>query len=672
MSQFHLFKTAVQKQFNRIKGLPLFFSNADRNELWDTYINTLTEAGHNEVYRERGEHDCQCCKHFIRKIGNIVAIDGDKLVSIWDIEPTGTFYDATALAMAELTKTKGIRSSFAVEMSDIGTDSNLELLEGGGTQVWEHFFVKVPNELVIRDSEQRSKFIGRSSERAHSLKKAVEVLQLSAAQDVLQLIKDNVLYRGSEFRSSMQFIISTLTEYNSATNKELWFWQYSLKHGDRVALRNSVIGTLVEDLSTGTDLDSAVKSYETKVAPANYKRTTAIVTPNMIKEAEKTVVSLGIENSLARRPAVITDITVNNVLFADSTAQQQMQGVFGQLLQGATDNIDVSKAQPIPIETFLTTVVPTATKLEAYLSNNVASSNAMTLVAPVDKDAPSILKWNNNFSWAYNGDVTDSIKERVKKAGGNVQGALRVSLGWSNPDDLDLHMTPPKGRQIYFGDKQGILDVDMNAYGKSDPVAPVENMVYARPSDIPQGKFVVEVHNFNTRGAGNTGFTVEVEYEGKVTTFTYDKHLRRDQQIVAVAFEIKNGVLTFDTKKSLPCTSGELSREVWGLSTCKLHRISAVMLSPNHWDEQAVGNKHYFVMLEGFTNDEPVRGFYNEFLSDTLQPHRKVFELLGNKMKVTPDKDQLSGLGFSSTVRNSLVIRATDTAGKVRLYNVQF
>lgn len=50
---------------------------------------------------------------------------------------------------------------------------------------------------------------------------------------------------------------------------------------------------------------------------------------------------------------------------------------------------------------------------------------------------------DNNFSWAYTGGITDSIKERVKQAGGNVDGELRISLSWFNFDDLDLHVIEP-------------------------------------------------------------------------------------------------------------------------------------------------------------------------------------------------------------------------------------
>ena len=64
------------------------------------------------------------------------------------------------------------------------------------------------------------------------------------------------------------------------------------------------------------------------------------------------------------------------------------------------------------------------------------------------------------------------------------------------------------------------------------------------------------------------------------------------------------------------------------------------------------GNKHYFFILDGAHNDSQARGFFNEFLTDDLRDHRKVFEVLGSKMKCEKSDNQLSGLGFSSTQRN--------------------
>lgn len=664
--QFTVLKLAVQQAYERIKDLPLFCSNASKDELWDTYLETLGSLGHNEIYRERGEHDCQCCKSFIRKVGNIVAIKDGQLHSIWDEVNTGTYYDELAATMSNLVKSKGIRGIFLSDMEKVGTDSNVELMADGTAHTWEHFYLELNPALHVEtNGDRRRRLVGHASDHWNSLKLSCEQLTLDAVETVLDLVNDGALYRGTEHKGTLELMKRVLTDYHKQTDATLWLWTESRKLGSQATLRSTVIGTLVKDLSSGMELEQAVKSFEAKVAPHNYKRSTALVTKGMIKKAEQTVKDLGIEGSLARRPAVITDITVNNVLYADRAAKDAMDGVFGSILKETRDNVDLSRATPISIKDFLGNITPTANHIEALLENRVADSNAMTLVAPVNPDAPNILKWDNNFTWTYKGDVTDSIKEKVKAAGGKVDGALRVSLAWDNSDDLDLHLNCPRKGHVYYGNRCGMLDVDMNAE-RMNKVDPVENITYHREQDVPKGQFIeVKVNNFHKRGMPTKGFTVQVEYKGELREFTHDRPLHHGQTIDVVKFKVKTDGTLELAKGHLPMESS--SKDTWGLTTQKFHRVSTIMHSPNHWDGNNTGNKHYFFMLEGFKNPDDVRGLYNEFLSDTLREHRKVFEVLGSKLKAKAQDDQLNGLGFSETVRNHLIVRVDG-----RLYKVEF
>ena len=116
--------------------------------------------------------------------------------------------------------------------------------------------------------------------------------------------------------------------------------------------------------------------------------------------------------------------------------------------------------------------------------------------------------------------------------------------------------------------------------------------------------------------------------------------------------------------------SNLIKENIWGITTNEFVPVSMVMKSPNHWDDQGSGNLHTFFILEGCNADEEVRGFYNEFLKPELNEHRKVFEVLGSKLKVKPSESSLSGLGFSETIRNEVIVRVT---GKFqRTLKVQF
>jgi hypothetical protein len=111
-----------------------------------------------------------------------------------------------------------------------------------------------------------------------------------------------------------------------------------------------------------------------------------------------------------------------------------------------------------------------------------------------------------------------------------------------------------------------------------------------------------------------------------------------------------------------------VSQDVWGVKTETFVRVDTLMLSPNYWGDNAVGNKHFIFVLEGCKNPVPTRGIYNEFLLPALEQHRKVFEVLGNKTMAEPTDNQLSGVGFSSTRNDTVSVKVNNG----RVYNIKF
>ena len=663
MLDFSIVKRAVAAQFERMQKHPLFRVDINKDALWQTYLASF-KPGDDPVLRKRTEHDCSCCKHFVRSVGDVVAIINDQVVSVWDVPNVGG-YQPSMDAMAAQVKCCPIADVFLHDTKTAGADKNFQQLTEG-VQTWTHFFVNIDPKFVLRKDAIPTKLGELRSTRDVFLRALTEITD-DAVDTVLDLIGQNSLYRGEEHKGLLTEFKRVKAAYRAlgTNDKILASWQ----SGGAVAkIRSTVIGTLLVDLSEGKELDDAVRSYEAKVAPMNYKRPTALITKAMIDKAKATIEGLGLTSALERRYATLRDISVNNVIFADRTTRKVIAGgVMDDLAPTAPVKAKgFDKVQEMTIDKFISEVVPKAESIEVMFENRL-SRNLVSLIAPADATALPLFKWPNKFSWSYNGDVADSIKERVKKAGGVVEADLCCRLAWRNYDDLDLHLQAPDGH-IYFRDRRiggGQLDVDMNA-GSGQTREPVENIFYKDRSTMKEGLYTLYVNQFSKRETVDVGFEVEIDWLGDVRSFAYDKSIPNRENVGVATFKYtkKSGV---EIIESLP--SSQSVKTVWGLPTQTFHPVSAMMLSPNHWDGGGVGNRHYFFMLDGCKNDGSARGFYNEFLRPELDQHRKVLEVVGSKMKAE-GPDQLSGLGFSSTVKNTLICRVKGSFN--RTIKVQF
>lgn len=670
MSNFVVFKHAVAKQFAEMQKYNLYRVAVTGDALWDTYLNSFPE-GTNNIYRERREHDCSCCKQFIRAVGNVVAIKDGHVISIWDGEVEEPYATVTK-ALSKLVKSSSIVDLFLHYEKTAGTDKNFEQLVSGEVVQWNHFHINIAAQFVKSKSDIPT-ILGLQRSTYDVLLRSLREITQESIDTTLELIAQNSLYRGEEHKASVVSFGQLKGRFDASNNKELFVWSILNSVGQAVArMRNTAIGTLLVDLSEGRDLEYAVKSFETKVAPANYKRPTALITKAMIDKAKEELNQLGLTSALERRYASMDDLQVGNILFIDRSIKRKLNGdVFDELTSTvASKPKNLDKIEEIGIDKFLTDVLPKADSIEIMFEGK-HKSNLFSLVTAADPTAKNLFKWNNNFSWSYNGDVADSIKERVKQAGGNVTGELCCRLAWFNYDDLDLHMREVDNiYEISFRNKGyqspsgGRLDVDMNA-GSGITREAVENIYYPSISKMRNGTYQLVVNQWCQREAKDVGFQVDIDLLGDVQTFTYDKPVKTRENIV-VANIIKDaqgvrieGVLSGSAR----------SQQVWGVNTNQFHKVKLVTLSPNYWDG-GVGNKHFFFVLDGCKNDGEARGFFNEFLSNDLDKHRKVFEVVGSKMRASDTQEQLSGLGFSSTQRNHVIVKVSGSF--TRMLKVNF
>ncbi len=637
---FNVFSNAVAARYAELSKGELYVTEA--GDLWEAYLAAYPE-GTNPIFRERTEHDCQSCKQFVVRLGHVVGLKDGKVVTVWDnLNQLPYPFKAVADKLSEIVRAAPIKCVFRTKEAGYGCEHNYDKKTN---QKWDHLHGTIAAKHLCADPDTKR---GELDGIFQVAKRGLLETRESDLDAVLDLVDSNALYRGEEHKPAILGFKALLQGFKASGSTDTFVWANLDNRNCR--FRATVIGTLMTDLAEGKDIEHAVKSFESKVAPANYKRPTAIITQGMVEKAVETMNNLGLGGAIYRRFAKLSDVSVNDVLFVDNDSRSKMKDGIALLLESSVKKAtpDVKNAVTIAADEFVKDILPKAKSLEVLVENRHLG-NFVSLTAPKDTETVRLFKWGNNFAWSYDGDVTDSVKQRVKAAGGNIHAKLRVSLSWFNFDDLDLHANTPLGPEIYYGNKQGILDVDMNA-GTGRTRTPVENLAF---NQLRDGVYTIHVRQFTRRETIDFGFSIEVEFAGVVNQYSYAKSVSGDVQCFDLT--IKGGELVkIDVKPGL--VGGSSSQEKWGVKTETLVPAASVMYSPNHWGDQTVGAKHLIFALKNCKNPEATRGIYNEFLRGDLDQHRKVFEVLGSKSKCPFAEEQISGVGFTAARGDSVTV----------------
>lgn len=673
MSAFEQLRLAIQAKAQELftsaatgRGV-LVLTHAEQDHLWNLYLESIPKE-HNQIFRERRYYDGNYDKHFIRKLGGLKFINADLTVTtIWDVDlPADNYFCEVVKKLDEEVMRLPIRDYFFTTEKVAGHLANVDNYDYH--IIWDHFFTIVPDYFITgRLGEKQGKLL----ENKQLLQRSIDSLKLESAELVLDLINTGDLYRGNEFSSIVKWFIDLKKEFETARETWLvsemqtrWYWLKAYHLGDRCRIRNTVIGTLMEDISQGMELEQAVKSFESKVAPTNYKRTTAVVTPKMVEQAKETVKQLGYETSVYRRLAIEKDIPVTERLF--TAVKHQALDVFDAVKEESVSKVrKLDNLEEISWDEFRRNVLPAVSTVEV-LKQNGLKANEFVMTAPMDDNAPTMFKWDNGIAWTYLSDTADAIKSRVKEAGGNVDGDVRVSLAWHSPCDLDLWCETANGRQIYFNRNHrrycgGELDVDMNGLDRHDRENPVENIVFENLSDMPDGLYKFGVDPYSLRSPRHDHFDLQAEILGNVYTYRYNTTLRTDLACLVLRKQgTKVDIIAIDDQLEL----------ISSVSGGVFETVKMIIRSPNYWGENKVGNEHILFITDNFTFKDPVRGFFNEYLVESLMPHRKVFELLGNKARIEPSDTNVGGYGFSVTSKAELVVRAKGATKRV--YKIKF
>jgi len=495
--------------------------------------------------------------------------------------------------------------------------------------------------------------------------RAMEEIPLTTLELVRDLVSQGSLLDGDTHIHKVQAMIPLKRGYDEIScpiKKDIFSWVSS--HDFQFAkFKNELIGVLCSDLAEGVDINKACQTWNKRVDPANYMKATAPFTERQKKEAQKFIVENGYEESFSRRLATIDDISADEIQHMNSgDGKIEEVSIFDNLKPTKSHQHKKSQfkdVEEVHVDKFINDILPNCTGVEAFLENHHVN-NMVTLTTSKSEESKPMFKWNNNYSWNYNGNLAgvSQIKEAVQSKGGKVDGVLRFSIMWAENDgdnsDLDAHCVEPSGNLIYYRDKfssrtGGNLDIDITDPSYQMPKGAVENITYPTLGKMKDGSYEFLVHQYASRKS--KGFKAEIEFNGETYNYSQNTPVRGKVKVATVT--LKNGEFTIE--HHLPESNS--SKEVYGLNTQKFHPVNLVCLSPNHWKGESVGNKHFFFMLNNCKAESDVRGYHVENLNSELTTHRKVLEPLASTIMISPEGKQLSGLGFNSTVRDELILK---------------
>lgn len=703
------FQKLLQAQFDKMCATgKLFKSSLSGESVWNYYLNSF-KPEHNPVFRDphSSSHNCQLCNNFMRRYGNIVAIDENyKLMSIWDIENAPEEYKNACEGLSKVLTSTPIKDVFFETFQELNllpyesTNKIQEVYKLGNSKnvkrytkeeaekyantvkpnqifTFHHLHLFLPKQFVDFSGKSIEALQSEFRDAKNIFERGMKEIHLDTLLLVRDLIIQGSLLDGQTHLYKVEAMIGLSKEYseiNHGIDINNWFWIKSYKFAS-AKFRNELIGTLCVDLTEGKELNEAVKVWNTRVDPVNYMRAVAPMIEAMRKKAMKEYYDLGfVDEDILRRHATIEDIKASDILHLNSSSKEKSLSVFDSVKSVSTRHkkSEFDGVETVSIETFLKDIVPFSTSIEAFLMNN-HERNLVNLTTSLKKEAKPLFKYSNNYSTTFQGNLAgiSQIKKAVKGRGGNVTGDLRISLAFPNTtDDYDLHAIDSNENHIYYSNvrrpfpSSGMLDLDAQGVdGKQSPKERVENIIFTDKTQMKNGNVKIWVNNYSGRGI-HTPFELEVEFENNL--YHYISSTNTNNKMECVTIKVKNEEFEVIPTSNLTLTENStVSREIFGLETNKFHKVSLICPSPNHWGENSIGNKYYLFMLAGAKNPVSIRGFHSEHLIPELANNRKVFEALGNAIMVEPSEKQIAGIGFNATVRDELIVKVQGSHNRV-------
>lgn len=361
---------------------------SDPDDLWNVYLDSfLTEE-------LRQEHNCNCCKNFIRNYGSMVTLDskGKATSPLWDTGTDFGEWNDVVKVLSKQVKKQKVSGIMYTKENVLG-----ESFSGG----WSHFSVATPNNSKVSGHKTHSQLQSEKKEEYRMVSRSIIKYSLASVEQAISILTPDTLNQSDKFLGVVQWWNTLYNGIVEGSNRNNVIWNFVAESPSGFChINGTVVGSLLDNIIAGKSFDEIKRIHNSMVDPLKYQRAQSAPTLGNINQAEKIIEQLGIEKSLYRRVASVAEIDKLWVKPDVKTSQESSGSVFGHLKKDIKGSKEINPIEvdggKVTLEKFMNKIVGSADKVEAYIRT---SEYFVSFVAPVHDDAPSIMKWDNNFSW---------------------------------------------------------------------------------------------------------------------------------------------------------------------------------------------------------------------------------------------------------------------------------
>ncbi len=372
---------------------PARLFTTDAEGLWEAYLGAFEDEA------SKQHHNCRACRSFIERYGGLVVIDpadGSAEPAMWLESPTEELLPAV-VAMKKIVRRARVTGVFLSADRALGTPvtpASAKYPEG-----WRHLSAVLP-ELLLHQSRVQSPDQAMAEKRQDfaQVSRALSEYKLELLDQALALLESDALYRAEKVIGPARWLRDLASRIEGAKGERrknrIWHAIASAPAGF-CHPRSSMVGTLLDDLAAGKSMEDAARAFKAKMNPLQYQRPQTPPSSQTIEQAEKLVAQLGIERSLVRRFALLSEVPL---LWSPSPTNlldpPKPNGVFDVLKNPSPS----TQRGTLPVvvmtwEKFQRQVLPEAKAMTVRLPYARLPFGSFTTA--VHTDAPPILQWDS-------------------------------------------------------------------------------------------------------------------------------------------------------------------------------------------------------------------------------------------------------------------------------------